>query len=206
MKRLGRTRVSLSLVVALSAGCLTHLPRRAAPAYREPSIALPSEPSAPGSGRVVIETDEDPATAALIVSQGVQAISTTYGTGYAVSMSTRRLCTTPCVVDLPLGEHEVLIGVEGTDHVGKIVVRAEERPSLVLATLGLRHASVGRMILGVTLVTSAAGLATYDAIVPIESPWMLGTTIAATVAGGLLWYSGRPKFRESSYAQYTLSP
>ena len=190
-----------TIAALILTGCFpVDQPTPRAPSFRAPAIELPTDPPMPGMGRVVIETDADPATAALILSQGLYV-------GYRQTLagvSTRRLCTTPCAVDLPLGEHEVWLHVEGSALQGKIVVRAETRPAVVLVRLGEAGRSTRTGLGGMLLLVGSAGL------LPVAllegGPATTGLSVAGIVAGGALMYLGRPTYRQTSYAQYTIGP
>ena len=194
-----RPVVPAVLVVVLAAGCLQHLPPGEKPRYREPSVELPIDPPEPGMGRVLIETDDDPAIAELILGHGLYAGSRG---GFAASVAARRLCTTPCAVDLPLGEHEVLVRVEGSSKFGRIVVRAETRPALVLVTLGEQTFEPLLTGAGYLLITGAV-VGGFESALADEPRLLIPTAVVAAL-GGLATYAGRPTYRASSYAQYTI--
>lgn len=84
------------------AGAPRQLEPRTAPARVAPAISVPREPIAAGSGRVVLGTTDTPMK---ITAQA----DTTFVPPGATIAPTRSgdLCTTPCIVDLPLGRYKL---------------------------------------------------------------------------------------------------
>jgi hypothetical protein len=179
------------LFVITTTGCVTRLPANEKPAYREPSIELPADPPGPDMGRVVLETNVDPVVADIVLGRAVDA-----------GPVTRRLCTTPCVIDLPLGEHEVFLHPERGDQFATIIIRAEARPALVLVKARLLRgnravAGVGNLLFLGGLVVGVVGLAK-------DSNGLLITGGAAVLLGAFGSYVGHPRYEDASYAQYPL--
>lgn len=195
-----RVAVAVLLSAALLAGCtVKRLPAREPPPYRAPTISLQSAPPPAGYGRIVIETDADPAIAELIVAQAQYVGYRVSGTGIA----TRRICTTPCVADLPFGEHELVLYLADGSRGGKIVVRAEPQPSIVRVALGISRGSTTIGFLGTLLASgSSVGLT-----LTLLADGSTGTILAGTAGlalGSALSYIGRPVVQRASYAQYPL--
>lgn len=92
-----------SLLVLALAGCTTYLPPPAPPSLRLPPVALPDERPPAGFGRLVIDTTRAPARVDEIVGEG----DFCYRRHCRSVTITHNLGTTPCVVDLPYGVHDL---------------------------------------------------------------------------------------------------
>src|SRR5687768_16239171 len=128
--------VAAALCLTSTAACITRVAPPPTPGRRAPSASLPSAPPAAGYGRIVIETEDGPATAELVTGRAVGVAYGSGGTAVASHIATRRLCTTPCAIDLPYGEHEVILTIAGTDKVARVVARVEERPQHMITAMG----------------------------------------------------------------------
>ena len=204
-------RLLLASLGLFASACAIQLPSPPTPARRAPSIALPADAPPAGEGRIVIETVDAPATAELITGR-----ASAYGVagGQVVASSqiaVRRLCTTPCVVDLPRGEHEIVLSVPGTGRAGRVVARIEERPSTLIADLGEYRNHPGKAVGGVLLLTVGVPALIAGAVwVGVDDEpgtagyATLGLGAAASLVGALLVNSARPQVQDTSYAQYPI--
>ncbi len=204
--------VATALVASTLGGCVLRLPPPPQPTRRAPSIAVPADETAPGAGRVVIEATDGAATAELITgrSASVAVVGGSVGTGSAIA--TRRLCTTPCAVDLARGEHEVILTMPGTNRVGKIVVVSAEQPQLVIASLGRQEHRIGRSLGGFMLgLVAIPTFVTTGIVYGVADDERSDGLLAAVAISGVLsalsvWLvaSGRPTLQEPSYATFPI--
>jgi hypothetical protein len=104
-------RVVLALALA---GCTVELPPPKAPIARLPPIELPDDPPPAGFGRVVINTTDGPSRVDEILGEAYVPYRHGYN-GRKVEV-TRNLGTTPCVVDLPYGNHDLELSSLANDH------------------------------------------------------------------------------------------
>jgi hypothetical protein len=202
--------LAAALCLTVTAACTTRLPPPPTPSRRAPSASLPSSPSPAGDGRIVIETEDGPATAELVTGRSV---GVAYGGGHtavASHLATRRLCTTPCAVDLPYGEHEVILTIDGTDKVAKVVARVEEGPQHLITAMGRYKPRSGRavgggvlMLLGGSVALAATPFALSDDFGD-GADYLLYGSIAATAIGALLVAGDRSTVQDASYAQYAI--
>ena len=196
-------RVVAATLALIATACTVRLPAPPTPARRAPSIAVPADPPGPGEGRIVIETVDAPATVELITGQALDDTGRT---------SVRRLCTTPCVADLPRGEHELVLSVPGTNRTGRVVARIEDRPAVLVAELGERTVhphltSIGTILLaiGAPMTLVSAGAAAVDDDVRGNAVYAtIGISLASTLIGALMLDQGRTVIQDASAAQYPI--
>lgn len=202
--------VAAVLCLASTAACIKRLAPPPTPTRRATAAHLPSSPPAAGDGRIVIETEDGPATADLVTGR---AVGVAYGGGGATVAShvaTRRLCTTPCAVDLPYGEHEVILTIAGTDKYAKVIARVEEQPQQVITAMGAVKRRTGRLAGGValTLLAGPTALVAGAFVASDEggddAKYLLYGSLAATALGVILLASGGPTVQDSSYAQFAV--
>ncbi len=93
-----------ALGLSACAGAPRQLEPRTPPPQVTPTVALPTAPVLAGNGRVVLSTTD---TAMKLTAQA----DTTFVPPGATIAPTRSgdLCTTPCVVDLPLGRYKLFM-------------------------------------------------------------------------------------------------
>lgn len=201
--------IPLLTVSALCAGCLKTLPPATAPARVLPDLALPSDPPPRGHGRVAISTTGTVPSVVHFV-EGASFAGGAYGVVGAVHVS--RLCITPCVVDLPYGNHELRLSPDGEIRDSDpIYVAVAERPSAL-------RVDVGRRTRGGALATTASALTLLGVIgtpsagivwaVESDDPglWRPATlgSVAALALGVVLWQFDRPTVQHASSTQWTL--
>lgn len=106
------------VIVALGGACTQRLPPAEDPAHQVPAVGtLP--PLAPGMGRVVIDVVDGPA----IVEEEISRTERVTQSGGGSTQTTvryngppirKKICVTPCVVDLPLGAHDLRLTLRET--------------------------------------------------------------------------------------------
>lgn len=141
-----------SLAAALAMGCTRILPPPAAPERVLPAMRTDVPDPAAGEGRVALDVVEGPARVDEVLarssasSSGVAVSSggaVVVGSGYAEGTSTRHVCTTPCLVNLPFGTHELSFTLEnGRTDTASVMVGT--RPSAHRRTLALADEPLGR--------------------------------------------------------------
>jgi hypothetical protein len=102
-----------SLTLSACAGAPRQLEPRTPPPRIEPAIQLPTAPIQPGTARVVLTTTDTP----MKITAQADASFVPPGATVAPTRS-GELCTTPCVVDLPLGRYKLFMNAArpGTDN------------------------------------------------------------------------------------------
>jgi hypothetical protein len=145
------------------------------PAARPPSRTLPAEvevppdPPPPGNGRVILDTDGEPASVVEITSGSLSADGSSGALGDNVP-GMRPLCTTPCVVDLPYGSHPIVLrSTSDETHQSETELDVGARAKVFRHTLGERTDGGGLRMVGASVLT-------------------LG--ILAVAAGTVMWAAG----------------
>ena len=158
-------RASLLLVPLLLASCVVRLapPPTPGPAVPPRSAA----PIADGFGRAYLEVLDGPTdiytleVRTLRMAVGRERIS-------ARMLAGGRLCTTPCVVDLPLGTHTLAFPVRGGHNLDLVDIDVGDRPFLYRRVLARRSSGGAGEALGVLGVTfGGLSLATGATLLPI---------------------------------------
>lgn len=206
------------LAALLATGCgVEHLPPVSAPAKELPAeIDVPVEPPAPGTGRVILDTDGEPAKVVEITGTATATVG-----GYnATIVGIRPLCTTPCVVDLPYGSHPIVMrSLSDETRLSETELEVGARAKVFRHTLGERTDGGGLRTLGSSLLTLGVLAVTTGAIL-----WLAGTAsnsgsdlgstgqlVTGLGAGGILLsipvlLAGRPTERAGSTTQWNLPP
>jgi hypothetical protein len=207
--------VGLSGVLATGCG-VQQLPAAAPPAKVVPTdLDVPAEPPAPGTGRVILDTNGEPAKVVEITG----AATASSGGYSATIVGIRPLCTTPCVVDLPYGSHPlVLHSISDETHLSETEIDVGARAKVFRHTLGerkdggaLRTVGSSLLTLGVIAVTTGAilwlaGSAGNNGSSSLVSNGQLVTGLGA---GGILLsipflVAGRPTERPGATTQWNL--
>jgi len=123
------------------------LPARTQPSRDRPSIAIEPGPPPPGTGRVVLDSTDGPTEVQEVVAYASGEAYGARGFGFASATSTKPICETPCVADLPYGNHHLLFGRDDANARYEATVVAGAKPS------------VYRVAPSVTTGPSARGLA-----------------------------------------------
>lgn len=206
-----------ALFVSAGTGCgVEQLPAARPPPRTLPAeIVVPPDPPAPGSGRVILDTDGEPASVVEITSGALP----TSGALTATVVGVRPLCTTPCVVDLPYGSHPIVLrstSDESRQSETELDVGAHAR--VFRHTLGERTDGGGLRMVGASILTLgilavAAGAVMWAAggASSHGSPSLLtgGEVMTAGGGGGVLLsipflVMGRPTERPGSTTQWSL--
>ncbi len=222
LRRLG---LPLCVLVALT-GCTPRYLRPPPPPDRA-FVAIPDPPRAPAEdeGTVTLDVTEGSARVELLIqrtqidpnaqwatqNRPMQAGQTQGG------LVTRPLCRTPCTVNLPRGDHElVLTDVDpSSTRSSSASVRVGTRPSVFRHTLGQQQSSVagiitalllGGLSLGATAMGGALlaiGSDDYGTDLTPAGGISLGVGVALGVAAWLLGEASRPTIRPGSTTQWT---
>jgi hypothetical protein len=161
------------LAGVLATGCgVQHLSPATAPAKEvPPDVEMPTDPPAPGTGRVILDTNGEPAKVVEITGS-----ATASSRGYSATIvGIRPLCTTPCVVDLPYGSHPLVMRSLSDDtHRSEAELEVGARAKVFRHTLGERTNGGGLRTLGASLLTVGVLAATTGAIL-----WLVGSSTSS---------------------------
>jgi hypothetical protein len=200
----------------LGTGCgVQQLPAAAAPAKVIPAdLDVPVEPPAAGTGRVILETNGEPAKVVEITGTA----TATNGRYSATIVGVRPLCTTPCIVDLPYGSHPlVLHSISDATHQSETELEVGARAKVFRHALGERKdggalRTVGSSLLTLGVLAAATGAVLWAAGASNTNGSDLagkGQLLTALGAGGIalsipLLIVGRPTERAGSTTQWNL--
>lgn len=166
--------------------------------------------------RVALDADEKGADVSVV-------LATTEGTGYVglhtvgwQAVATRRLCRTPCIVDLPRGDHS-LVFASRTDDTRRSVadVTFGSRPEIVRHSIGRVEPHPWLFVGGLTLLpTGLTGVIAGAVAAPsLSDPGdrqlgyiALGAGAGLTALGALLLYLGRTDVQPGSTTQWSSDP
>jgi hypothetical protein len=157
-----------AVTAALATGCgVQRLPPVSAPAKVVPAdVDVPPEPPAAGTGRVILETNGEPAKVIEITG----AATASSGRYSATVIGTRPLCTTPCVVDLTYGSHPILLrSVADATHQSEADLEVGARAKVFRHTLGERTDGGALRVAGGALATLG-----FVAALTGATLWMIG--------------------------------
>jgi hypothetical protein len=153
-----------SLGLALAISCAKQIPPPEAPTQVTPNVKIPAAPPS-GVGRVVIDVTDGPAVIEEVVSQTVVNTQQSSGTftktaQYNGPPIKRRLCVSPCVLDLPVGPHVLSFTTTGNNaKTDKTTIIFSEVPMVYRRSLGTKEkkpawfAGIGGAGVGATLFT-----------------------------------------------------
>jgi hypothetical protein len=178
-----------------------------------PNVDLPPEPPPAGATRVILDADE----------HGVEVreiTATATGTGQVggrmatwKATATQSICHTPCVVDLPRGDHALVFTSRSDEtRTSRIDLGVGPRPVLVRHNLGL-HEEHGFFRLGgatfltLGLVGITAGAIAVPTVADDQKTLGYGALAAGsalTVLGAVMLWLGRTDMQQGSTAQWTL--
>jgi hypothetical protein len=182
------------------------------PAARPPSrtlsaeVEVPHDPPAPGRGRVILDTDGEPASVVEITSG-------------ATVIGVRPLCTTPCVVDLPYGSHPIVLrSTSDESRQSETELDVGARPKVFRHILGERSDGGGLRMVGASVLTLgilafAAGAVLWGtgSASSHGSPSLVtsGEVLTAGGVGGVLLsipflVMGRPSERPGATTEWSL--
>lgn len=148
-----------------AAGCIHALPPRETPGPVVPPPA--TVPLAPGLGRVYVDVVDGPVRVRVV--NPITVTETVNDQQFeSEELEDQAACTSPCVLDLPLGNHLFAFPVRGAGGVDLVRVTASPSPTLYRRALGWRQKGGAAFVLGVlgaslggtSFVTGAALLPT----------------------------------------------
>lgn len=163
-----RTPSILALAGALTACGVRHLPPPPAPTRGGVAALTPARPPDEGEGTVTLHTDV-PARVDLVVQRirgellprrGALRGAGAEAALVPAAVSVRPLCRTPCAINLPRGEHEIVFSdlAIPTRRESGAWIEVGDRPSILRHRLGAQSASPGGA-LGAVLLASLGGSA-----------------------------------------------
>lgn len=201
---------------ALAMGCgVERLPAANPPAKVVPTgLDIPPDPPAAGTGRVILETNGEPATVVEITG----AATASNGRYTATIVGVRPLCTTPCIVDLPYGSHPLVMhSLSDETHQSETELEVGARAKVFRHSLGERKdggaaRTVGSSLLTLGLLAAATGAVLWAAGASNTNGSDLaskGQLVTLLGAGGIglsipLLLVGRPTERPGSTTQWNL--
>ncbi len=168
-------------LLALTAGCIHTIPPVATPGPAEPPRA--PGPIAPGRGWVFVDVVDGPTEVSVVTP-----VDNSVGEDDLVWLETEPLetqsrCTSPCVLNLPLGRHVLAFPKRGSGSVELAHVIASPSPTVYRHALGLRTRGSAGFVLGVlSAIFGGASFATGAALLPIG---LAKDSHGMTVAGGI---------------------
>jgi hypothetical protein len=189
-----RLVASFTLAVTSTACWRTHqLAAPAAPQRIVPEVLLGGAP-APGLGRVVLDVQDGPAVVERVQGASASGIAGSHVLSGSLEIS-RRVCVTPCVLDLPPGPQELrFTSVNDGERTSTGFVNIDDRPSAYRHALGTQRSRAWRglvgwplLILGTLLdigLVSAMSSDDFEA----SGPNLVGAgvSVGLTVLGGWL--------------------
>ena len=192
------------MTAVLSTGCVGHRPPPAVPAAQMPNLELPPTPPPNGYGRVVLDTTD-----------GSFAVESVEGQSFGAGVNathTRRLCQTPCAVDLSFGQHELrfidgnrrgdtLIDVQGETTVVRTAVGQKTGGGPAAVTGGLLTIVGGLTAAGGGLAWAGRSAGDFDTGTASTVTYI---GLGALAVGLVLWFADRPTFQPSSTVQFRL--
>jgi hypothetical protein len=210
--------LALTALLATSAvGCgVERLPAaRPPPRTLSAEVEMPPRPPLPGRGRVILDTDGEPASVVEITGSAVRST----GARIADVIDIRPLCTTPCVVDLTYGSHPIVLrSMSDETHQSETELDVGARAKVFRHTLGertdgggLRMVGASMLTLGILAVAAGTVLWTAGSTSSRGSPSLAtnGEVLTMGGAGGVLLsipflVMGRPTERPGSTTQWSL--
>jgi hypothetical protein len=188
-------------------------PSRVLPA----DVVVPADPPAPGTGRVILDTDGERASVVEITSGALPAHGAL--TGNATNVCVKPVCTTPCVVDLPYGSHPIALrSTLDESRQSETELDVGARSKVFRHTLGERSDGGGLRMVGASMLTLgilalAAGAVMWGtgAASSRPSPTLVTSAevITAGGAGGVMLsipflFMGRPTERPGATTEWSL--
>ena len=160
-----RSALILQVLALTAAGCIHALPPRATPG---PVVPPPATlPLAPGLGRIYVDVVDGPVRVRVV--KPITVTETVNDEQFeSEELEDQATCTSPCVLDLPLGKHLLAFPVRGAGGVDLARVTASPSPTVYRRALGWRQKGGAAFVLGVlgasfggaSFVTGAALLPT----------------------------------------------
>jgi hypothetical protein len=211
------------MIAMLLSGCVRMFPPPPEPARMTPSVQQPPGSAAAGSGRLLIDSAEQPATVDEITRQPVSSYGRVVGSR---QIATPLCASTPCVVELPLGAHVLRFSSPVKPEVGGLGTVTVASPLSAYRFAMGRDAPQSGMQ-GLALLSSALGVAgvmagiamigvgsqTNPSTGQVLSPSLRPAGIAAAIAGGSLFALGvalfvlfHPEHQDGTGVQWLVEP
>ena len=194
----------IGMVWVASIGCTgspRHLDPPPPPAAVVPDVGAPAEPPPPGVSRVVFDVTDGPTLIQIKTLMGA-------GVGYVP------LCTTPCVADLPAGQHDLSFQLRRDPGRGdNDLITVPFGTSAYRRTLGERSSRVGTLYSGYVIgsiglmVVWMSGMSTLGSSSSdhaVRDAMLFGAGLMALGLG--LTYAGWPTEQPGSVTQFATSP
>lgn len=216
MSRLLQNAVSLLGTAALAsfaAACTHEIPPPPPPSYAMPNVDLPPDAPPAGATRVILDADEQGAEVREITA-------TATGTGYVgghvarwTATASQSLCHTPCVVDLPRGDHTLVFTSRSDEtRTSRVELGVGPRPVLVRHNVGLyeEHGAFrlgGATFLVLGMVGITAGAIAVPTVADDQKALGYGALVAGsalTVLGAVMLWLGRTDVQQGSTGQWLL--
>lgn len=165
------------LVILNANACFSQreLPARTQPPRELPAIAIEPAPQAPGTGRMALDSTDGPAVVDEVVANSSGEIFAGRGFAFASAASTKPVCTTPCVADLPYGNHQLIFRSVGNDgsYVSTVVAGAKPSiyrvaptrtsgPTAHTLAFTIDMLAVMALVLGPSMMVAASARAAHD--------------------------------------------
>jgi hypothetical protein len=193
-----------ALLPLLLASCIHKLPPPRAPAEQAPQLALPTTPPKAGYGRTYLDVPEGVANVDLFVGTGrVAGAFPLFVGGLLMTMTYsesvdefRRLCITPCVLDLPSGTHEVKFTMRGDPERTDRTTVMFDAPAAYVHSIGRDQRNKGKLIGSAFVFSTGAAFVLTSPIVFAAGESKIGTTFlvgggVVTAIGATLLYLSR---------------
>lgn len=152
-----RAAASLAVVAIVATGCWRHK-RLAAPQIPErilPNVSTAGAP-APGLGRVLLDVQEGPAVVERVHGASASGIAGTRMLSGSVEIS-RRVCVTPCVLDVPAGPQELRFTlIDDEERTSTGFVNVDARPSAYRHAIGTQRSRAWKGFVGWPLLAFGA--------------------------------------------------
>jgi hypothetical protein len=192
-------RIWSSLGLALALSCTKQLPPPQTPEQVVPKIKIPPQPQS-GTGRVVIDIVDGPAVVEEVISR---TVVTTQGNTKTAQYNgppiKRKLCVSPCVLDLPLGPHVLSFTTSGSNaKTDKTTLIFAEAPMIYRRALGHKErkpiwfGGIGAIGVGAGFLTAGLiGFTSKDSVSGAGGPLTaaqlsVGANIGFMVGGAVL--------------------
>jgi hypothetical protein len=175
-----RSALILQVWALTAAGCIHELPPRAIPGLEVPPPA--TSPLAAGFGRIYVDVVDGPTWVRVV--KPITVTETMNNEQFeSEELEDQATCTSPCVLDLPVGRHLLAFPVRGAGGVDLAGVIVSPTPTLYRRALGWRQRGGAGFILGV-LGASFGGTSfvTGAALLPVG---LARDSHGLTLAGGI---------------------
>jgi hypothetical protein len=207
--------LGVTLLLA-SSGCINHLDKPAAPPPQPPRLNLPKTPPKEGYGRVYLDVPEAAADVDLYLGTGTQkgvvpifVAGVIIMTPYEEAVDRfRRICVTPCIVDLPQGGQELKFSLrDESTRTDRSVVAFSDQPAAYLHTVGREDKNLATFLPSSIVFATGTALVLASPIVFAADKDDAGTKMllaggVLAAVGGFLMYLTRPVEQKGNGTQW----